>query len=112
MAARPGVLAGVLVGRAVTAQLHAAFLAGAQVHPRPADLDAFRALVTGAVTYVRHGREMRAPAGAGQGRYSARTWCTAAIAIEPSPTADAARFTLPDRTSPTAKTPGRLVSSR
>src|ERR1700722_4461376 len=31
--------------------------------------------------------------------------------IDPSPTAAATRFTLPDRTSPTAKTPGRLVSS-
>ena len=30
---------------------------------------------------------------------------------EPSPTAEATRLTLPDRTSPTAKTPGRLVSS-
>ena len=33
-------------------------------------------------------------------------------AIDPSPTADATRFTLPARTSPTAKTPGRLVSNR
>src|ERR1700750_1482794 len=46
-------------------------------------------------------------------------WChslsavwTNEIAIEPSPTADATRFTFPARTSPTAKTPGRLVSSR
>src|SRR6266566_3764586 len=31
---------------------------------------------------------------------------------EPSPTADATRLTLPDLTSPTAKTPGLLVSSR
>src|SRR5262249_56184835 len=34
------------------------------------------------------------------------------IAIEPSPTADATRLTLPHRTSPTANTPGRDVSSR
>src|SRR5579864_9114450 len=33
------------------------------------------------------------------------------IEIEPSPTADATRFTLPERISPTAKTAGRLVSS-
>ena len=33
------------------------------------------------------------------------------MAIEPSPTAEATRFTLPERTSPTADTPGRLVSS-
>src|SRR5213592_3269087 len=44
--------------------------------------------------------------------YSCCTWCTAAIAIDPSPTADATRFKLPARTSPIANTPGRLVSSR
>jgi hypothetical protein len=31
--------------------------------------------------------------------------------IAPSPTADATRLTFPDRTSPTANTPGRLVSN-
>src|SRR3984893_1260578 len=35
-----------------------------------------------------------------------------AIAIDPSPTADATRLMLPPRTSPTAKTPGRFVSNR
>ena len=44
--------------------------------------------------------------------YSCRTWCTKDIAIEPSPTADATRLTFPPRTSPTAKMPGTLVSSR
>src|SRR5919109_3807507 len=44
--------------------------------------------------------------------YSCKTWWTKEIAIEPSPTAEATRFTLPARTSPTAKTPGRLVSSK
>jgi hypothetical protein len=44
--------------------------------------------------------------------YSARTLWTNCTAIEPSPTAAATRFMLPDRTSPTANTPGRLVSSR
>src|SRR6185503_17567983 len=44
--------------------------------------------------------------------YSASTRCTKETAIEPSPTADATRLMLPLRTSPTAKTPGRLVSSR
>src|ERR1700740_1120055 len=34
------------------------------------------------------------------------------IAIDPSPTADATRLMLPPRTSPTANTPGRLVSSK
>ena len=32
--------------------------------------------------------------------------------IDPSPTADATRLTLPERASPTAKTPGMLVSSK
>src|SRR5262245_47475845 len=43
---------------------------------------------------------------------SASTRCTNEIAIEPSPTADATRLTLPHRTSPTANTHGREVSSR
>ena len=34
------------------------------------------------------------------------------MAIDPSPTAEATRLMLPQRTSPTANTPGRLVSSR
>ena len=38
--------------------------------------------------------------------------CTKLTAIDPSPTADATRFTEPLRTSPAANTPGRLVSSR
>jgi hypothetical protein len=42
---------------------------------------------------------------------SANTRCTNEIAIEPSPTAEATRFTLSARTSPTANTPGKLVSS-
>ena len=46
------------------------------------------------------------------GLYSARTLWTNWTAIDPSPTAAATRFMLPDRTSPTAKTPGRLVSSK
>ena len=36
---------------------------------------------------------------------------TSRTAIEPSPTAEATRLIEPLRTSPTAKTPGRLVSS-
>ena len=43
--------------------------------------------------------------------HSARTRWTDCTQTEPSPTADATRFTLPARTSPTAKTPGRLVSN-
>src|SRR5215475_8100910 len=41
-------------------------------------------------------------------RYSWTNWTT----MEPSPTAEATRLIEPDRTSPAAKTPGRLVSSR
>ena len=51
-------------------------------------------------------------AGAPSLGYSAKTRWTNATAIEPSPTADATRLMLPPRTSPTANTPGRLVSRR
>ena len=43
---------------------------------------------------------------------SLRYWCTNAIAMLPSPTAAATRLTGPNRTSPQAKMPGTLVSSR
>jgi len=44
--------------------------------------------------------------------YSLNSWCTNEIAIDPSPTDDATRLTLPARTSPAARIPGKLVSSR
>src|SRR2546427_5715256 len=44
--------------------------------------------------------------------YPASTWCKKDTAIEPSPPADATRFKFPPRTSPTANTPGKLVSRR
>src|SRR5882757_4906560 len=44
--------------------------------------------------------------------YSARARWTNETEIEPSPTAEATRLTLPQRTSPTANTPGSEVSSR
>src|SRR6476660_4057092 len=44
-------------------------------------------------------------------RLDARLIWIPATAIPPSPTAAAQRFTDPDRTSPAAKIPGRLVSS-
>src|SRR3954451_221250 len=44
-------------------------------------------------------------------RRDARLIWIAATAIPPSPTAAAQRFTDPERTSPAAKIPGRLVSS-
>src|SRR6516165_8686137 len=42
---------------------------------------------------------------------SARKACSAATTCAPSPTAAATRLTEPERTSPIAYTPGRLVSS-
>src|SRR5438105_10970201 len=38
--------------------------------------------------------------------------CTNWTAIDPSPTAEATRLTEPERTSPAANTPGRLVSNK
>ena len=43
-------------------------------------------------------------------RAAAKTRWSVATTCAPSPTADATRFTEPERTSPIAKTPGRLVS--
>src|SRR5882762_3055694 len=48
----------------------------------------------------------------GRHRYSASTLCTSWMQTEPSPTAEATRLVLCARTSPTANTPGRLVSNR
>src|SRR5271155_3909015 len=42
---------------------------------------------------------------------SARKTCSSATTCAPSPTAAATRLTEPERTSPIANTPGRLVSS-
>ena len=50
--------------------------------------------------------------GAAERCSSRRYWWMNAIAMLPSPTAAATRFTRPERTSPHAKTPGTLVSSR
>src|ERR1700693_2231995 len=47
----------------------------------------------------------------GRPRVSARKACSAATTCAPSPTAAATRLTDPERTSPIANTPGRLVSS-
>src|SRR3954447_21297439 len=41
-----------------------------------------------------------------------RYWCTKAMAMLPSPTAEATRLTGANRTSPHAKMPGTLVSRR
>src|SRR6185503_1541342 len=58
---------------------------------------------------ARGGRSLRSRWSA---NYSASARWTNETAIDPSPTADATRLTLPHRTSPTANTPGSEVSSR
>src|SRR6476659_3252354 len=112
MAARARVMRGVLVRRAVAAQRGAALLARAQMHPRCAHLHALRALAPPWALDVIHRGDVSAHSNACHDRYSFRTRCTNATAVDPSPTADATRFMLPERTSPTANTPGRLVSSK
>src|SRR5437588_1636816 len=108
-----GVLGGMLVGRAVAAQRGAALLARSQVDPVRADLHALGALPALGVPHGRDRTEVSAAIVGHRGlAYSCNTWWMAAMAIDPSPTAEAARLTLPLRTSPTANTPGRLVSSR
>src|SRR2546421_446476 len=108
-----GVLGGMLVGRAVAAQRGAALLARSQVDPVRADLHALGALPALGVPHGGDRAEVSAAIVGHRGlAYSCNTWWTAAMAIDPSPTAEAARLTLPLRTSPTANTPGRLVSSR
>ena len=62
-------------------------------------------LLTGSLP-TRKGRAALATAPA----HSCRTRCTCCMHAEPSPTAAATRFTLPQRTSPTAKIPGILDS--
>src|SRR5262249_59027355 len=67
-------------------------------------------------SFVRASYPPVVPGRPGPGRFrdssphSFSTWWTRALALDPSPTADATRFWLPRRTSPTANTPGRLVS--
>src|SRR5438105_1002486 len=114
MSAGAGVLGSVTIGRTVATSRATTFLAGPQMHPAGADLHAFLALTAFRGPY---GLD-RAKMGAGSRwhlslSYSCcRSRCTKEIAIDPSPTAEATRLTLPLRTSPTAKTPGRLVSNK
>src|SRR6185503_3729772 len=114
MATRFRMSSGVAIGRAVAAQRRPAVLTGSQVDPLRFDLDALFAHVSLRVLDGGNGLNVLA------GRrcrhdvilHSVSVRCTNEIAIEPSPTAEATRLTLPPRTSPTANTPGRLVSSR
>ena len=70
-------------------------------------------LPRGAARVPRSAARVAAPSGgSGVRQPSLRNWWTNAIAMLPSPTAAATRFTGPKRTSPHAKIPGTLVSSR
>src|SRR5947199_1405817 len=120
VAARVEVLRGVAVRRVVAAADVAAGPAEPQVHPPGTCLQALLAA-------ARAGRHLadRVVMGACFGHgilpygfattcawpASARKACSVATICAPSPTAAATRFTEPDRTSPMANTPGRLVSS-
>src|SRR5690242_14993108 len=103
------------VGRVVTAADVAAGQADPQVEPLAAHAEAVHAAVDlggkpvnlDRVEVAADGRAHRTPVGC-----VARCSCTNCTAIEPSPTAAAQRFVDPERTSPAAKTPGTLVSSR
>lgn len=113
MSARVRMFACVTIGRAVAAKCNATGLAGPQMYPRGANLDALDALTNFGLLYGIDGIQVRAGAIAHLRLrlFEAvnRRWIPA-MAIPPSPTADAQRFTDPDRTSPAAKIPGRLVS--
>src|SRR3954451_5342551 len=101
--------------RAVAAADVAARQADAQVQPLAAATKAVLAAVhlgreLAHLDLVEMGAGIRAhrtPAGCAE-----RCLCTNWTAIEPSPTAAAQRFVEPERTSPAAKTPGMLVSSK
>src|SRR5215212_2935053 len=82
------------------------------MYPVRIDLDAFGALTVFCRFNVRDRLQMGTSFIVCHMAHSCRTWWTNEIAIDPSPTADATRLMLPPRTSPTANTPGKLVSSK
>ena len=123
------VCGGVAVLGLVTASRLAADQALTQMNPAVSEGDALRALVlgrrdgtdgiavaTGTTSAQEPRHQLPDAAAEGTHRRTPRTsyrdnnWCTCVTHTDPSPTADATRFTEPARTSPTAKTPGRLVS--
>src|SRR5437764_10589389 len=110
MAAGVRVFGGVLVRRTVAAQRHAAGLAGPKMDPLRADLHALFAFENFRKLDLDDGVNVRARSGV-HDCFSFNASCTPAIAMLPSPTAAAQRLTEPERTSPTAKIPGKLVSS-
>jgi hypothetical protein len=113
MSARVRVFARMTIGRAVAAQCDAALLACAQVNPERADLHALGTFANFGLLDGIDGIEMTTTA-IGHNYLlllveARRRWIPA-TAMPPSPTAAAQRFTDPERTSPAAKIPGRLVS--
>src|SRR5882724_12677182 len=77
--------------------------------PARADLHAFFAFENFGKFDLDDGVNVRARPGV-HDCFSFSASCTPAMAMLPSPTAAAQRLTEPERTSPTAKTPGKLVS--
>src|SRR5437763_13481684 len=109
MPAGVGVFGGVFVRRAVAAKGRAAGLATPQMNPARADLYAFGAFEDFGKFDFADRVDVWTCSGVHDFSFS-DSW-TPAMAMLPSPTAAAQRLTEPERTSPTAKMPGRLVSS-
>src|SRR5437762_7006847 len=80
------------------------------MHPARADLHALFAFEDFGKLDVDDGVNVRARSSI-HDCFSFNASCTPAMAMLPSPTAAAQRLTEPERTSPTAKIPGKLVSS-
>src|SRR5262249_2545669 len=111
-----GVRGRVAIRRVVTAADVAAAQADPEMEPLAAGGEALHAAVHLGGQLV-HSDLVEMGAGGGAHRtaaadFAARCECTNCTAIEPSPTAVAQRFVEPERTSPAAKMPGTLVSSR
>ena len=94
--------------------LRATVESGSMNQPRPlcSALEALRARGGYSVAFGGPPRCSRCPSHHPFRRYSASARWTSWMHTEPSPTAEATRLTLLARTSPTAKTRGRLVSNR
>lgn len=113
MFGRVSVFGRVAISRIVAAKCHSALLTGAKVDPGVADFHTLGTFANFGLLDGIDGVEVRAGAITHLRLllFEAvnRRWIPA-IAIPPSPTAAAQRLTDPDRTSPAAKIPGRLVS--
>src|SRR6266480_47289 len=79
------------------------------MHPARPDLHALFAFENFGKLDLDDGVNVRARSGT-HDCFSFKASCTPAMAMLPSPTAAAQRLTEPERTSPAAKIPGRLVS--